>query len=103
MVNPSTETAWEVAWDAATPEERRTSRRWDGGDKYRSGLRGDRAQCASCGHLFNSSTAYDRHRAGAIGINRRCMTIPEMIGKGFSRNDAFYWITSTMKGYRAPA
>lgn len=102
MVDSFTETEWVTAWDAATAKERCTSRRWQNGDKYRSGLRGDRNQCVKCGHLFNSSTAFDRHRTGAIGVNRRCMTIPEMLGKGFSRNDAFYWITSTMQGYRVP-
>jgi hypothetical protein len=65
----------------------------------RPNLTGRRCQCTACGDLFNSETAFDRHRvgdfAGLGGINtRRCMTEAELLAAGLSRNRAGAWITS---------
>lgn len=62
-------------------------------------LTGRRCQCTACGDLFNSESAFDRHRvgdfAGLGGINtRRCMTEAELLAAGLSRNGAGAWITS---------
>jgi len=38
----------------------------------------DHNQCPSCGLYFNSDAAFDKHRTGKHGVDRRCMTIPEM-------------------------
>lgn len=56
-------------------------------------LRGDHSLCAACGRYFNSTLAFDRHRAGRHGIDRRCRTELEMRRAGMSRNAGGWWIT----------
>lgn len=41
-------------------------------------LTGDRNQCRMCGEAFNSTTAFDKHRVGEFGVDRRCRTAVEM-------------------------
>ena len=60
-----------------------------------------RCQCtaSNCNGLFNSTTAFDRHRVGAFetadaASQRRCLTSSEMTAKGWLRNGAGFWITS---------
>ena len=38
----------------------------------RSALRGRHCQCGGCGECFNSMPAFDKHRTGAHGVDRRC-------------------------------
>ncbi|WP_160803633.1 hypothetical protein [Nitrosomonas sp. GH22] len=66
-------------------------------------LTGDRNQCPTCNEYFNSTAAFDKHRTGKYGVDRRCLTVQEMNNKGMSKNDAGFWITSTMpaKAYAA--
>lgn len=59
-------------------------------------LTGDRNQCQGCGEYFNSTFAFDKHRTGAFGKDRRCLTTDEMLAKGMSKNSAGFWISSTM-------
>lgn len=59
-------------------------------------LTGDKNQCPACAQLFNSVKAFDRHRAGQFGIDRRCLTIREMEAKGMSINSQGFWITERM-------
>ncbi len=55
-------------------------------------LNGDRNQCPSCGKKFNSTAAFDKHRTGKYGVDRRCMTTEEMTAKGMVlRDDGFWW------------
>lgn len=56
-------------------------------------LTGDRNQCPSCAEYFNSTKAFDRHRIGRFGVDRRCRTLPEMVALGMVRNEAGFWIT----------
>lgn len=56
-------------------------------------LRGDRNQCPTCCEYFNSSAAFEKHRAGEFTA-RRCLTAEEMVGKGMDKNDAGFWITA---------
>lgn len=56
-------------------------------------LTGSRNQCAGCREYFNSNTAFDMHRVGEHGVNRRCMTKDEMTAKGMLVNHAGFWIT----------
>lgn len=56
-------------------------------------LTGDRNQCPSCSLHFRSSKAFDKHRTGQFGIDRRCLTVPEMEVKGMSTNSQGFWIT----------
>ena len=57
-------------------------------------VNGDRNQCAGCGELFNSTAAFDKHRTGEFGKNRRCMTVHEMLSKKMAKNAANYWVTA---------
>jgi len=59
-------------------------------------LSGDRNQCQGCKAYFNSSAAFDKHRTGEHGKDRRCRTADEMEAKGMSRNAAGFWIGSAM-------
>ena len=55
---------------------------------------GDRNQCAGCGELFNSTAAFDKHRNGVFGFDRRCKSNAEMIASGMAVNNAGFWITA---------
>ena len=63
-------------------------------------LNGDRNQCPGCKRYFNSTGAFEKHRTGTYGVNRRCMTEEEMLAKGMCLNRDGFWIGSKMKGYR---
>lgn len=56
-------------------------------------LRGDRNQCPTCSDYFNSSVAFDKHRTGKHGPERRCRTEAEMIEIGMLKNSSGFWIT----------
>ena len=51
-------------------------------------------QCPTCGEVFESIYAFDYHRTGKVGVNRRCLTISEMLGKGMEKNKYDRWISS---------
>lgn len=61
-------------------------------------LRGDRNQCPTCGLYFNSSHAFDKHRIGSHGVDRKCLTVPEMESKGMTTNKAGFWISCPHPG-----
>jgi hypothetical protein len=52
---------------------------------------GQRNQCPSCGGLFNSNTAFSKHRIGQHGVDRRCATPDEMISIGMHRMESNFW------------
>lgn len=54
-------------------------------------LRGDRNQCQSCGEFFNSTHAFEKHRTGDFGKDRRCMSIGEMGARGMFKGDDGFW------------
>jgi len=56
-------------------------------------LTNDRNQCQGCKTYFNSTYAFDKHRRGEHGHNRRCLTEAEMLAKGMSVNKDGFWIT----------
>ncbi len=56
-------------------------------------LGSQRNQCQGCKQYFNSTGAFDKHRTGKHGVNRRCMTPEEMTAKGMSINKDGFWIT----------
>ena len=58
-------------------------------------LTGARNQCQGCKQYFNSNYAFDQHRKGEHGIDRRCRTPEEMLDRGMSLNHANFWITET--------
>lgn len=57
-------------------------------------LTGQHNQCRGCGEYFNSNYAFDKHRTGKHGVDRRCMTPEEMMGKGMLKNAGGWWISS---------
>jgi hypothetical protein len=59
-------------------------------------LTGDRNQCQGCKEFFNSTTAFDKHRTGQHGVDRRCLDEPEMLSKGMAKNSAGFWVGSLM-------
>jgi hypothetical protein len=62
-------------------------------------LRGDRCRCVSCNAYFNSTAAFDKHRSGAYGKDRRCLTPQEMAERGMEQNNDGYWITRRNPGF----
>lgn len=62
-------------------------------------LTGNRCQCAGCGDYFNSTSTFDRHRAGAYDTrtSRRCLSPAELILRGWSRNGGGFWIERAMR------
>jgi len=63
-------------------------------------LRGDRNQCQGCKEYFNSTFAFDKHRFGQHGVDRRCLTNNEMVGKGMARRDDGFWVGAEMPDSR---
>jgi len=63
-------------------------------------LSGDRNECPTCGLYFNSSVAFDRHRTGDFGKDRRCMTLDEMKARGMAVNASGYWVTALNPQFR---
>jgi hypothetical protein len=61
-------------------------------------LRGQRNQCPSCGEYFNSNVAFEKHRIGDFGIDRRCATVDEMLSfkKPMAVNSTGFWVTALM-------
>lgn len=58
-------------------------------------LRGDHNQCAGCSEFFNSSRAFEKHRAGEHeGGQRRCLTPDEMRERGMALNSSGWWVGS---------
>lgn len=65
-------------------------------------LTGDRNQCQGCKEYFNSTFAFEKHRTGDFGKDRRCLTPDEMTAKGMSKNAAGFWISSAMPSHVIP-
>lgn len=59
-------------------------------------LRGDRNQCGGCGAYFNSTHAFEKHRVGEHGKDRRCLIDEEMIAKGMHLGADGFWRGSAM-------
>lgn len=59
-------------------------------------LNGNRNQCPTCKKYFNSNGAFDKHRTGAHGVDRRCMTTEEMIDAGMVLGSDDFWRGSAM-------
>jgi hypothetical protein len=65
-------------------------------------LTGDRNQCPGCGLYFNSTFAFEKHRTGDFGKDRRCLTIPEMEAKKMALNGAGFWVSEKKPEDRIP-
>ena len=49
--------------------------------------------CSTCHQLFNSDAAFDKHRTGTFGVDRRCMNTTEMYEAGMSLNSKGRWVS----------
>lgn len=58
-------------------------------------LQGQKNQCQGCKRYFNSNFAFDKHRTGKHGKDRRCMTEEEMTAKGMSMNARSFWVSES--------
>ena len=63
-------------------------------------LSGTRNQCSGCDEYFNSNTAFEKHRTGKHGVNRRCRTPDEMRSLGMFINIYGYWVSEAMNKER---
>jgi hypothetical protein len=54
-------------------------------------LTGRRCECGRCGQRFNSTSAFDLHRAGTHGVDRHCREPGEMIAIGMTRTATGFW------------
>jgi hypothetical protein len=56
----------------------------------------DKNQCPSCDKYFNSTYAFEKHRVGDHGVDRRCKTTEEMLSKGMAINHRGFWVNELM-------
>jgi hypothetical protein len=82
-----------------------------------SKLTGRACRCAACGEYFSRERAFDRHRTGTYAApgqwqgGRRCLTVAEMMERGWRRNGAGCWTMEPldsagrdrMRAIRSPA
>ena len=59
-------------------------------------LRGDRCKCPSCGQLFNSTYAFDRHRVGRFESERHCLSTVDMTARGMTTTTDGFWVAKAM-------
>lgn len=59
-------------------------------------LNGARNQCPTCREYFNSNGAFEKHRTGSHGVNRRCRSIEEMLEKGMALRKDGFWVAEPM-------
>ena len=55
-----------------------------------------RNQCGRCSEYFNSIGAFEKHRTGQHGVDRRCRTTEEMTAIGMSLNKDGFWVGDKM-------
>jgi hypothetical protein len=59
-------------------------------------LTGDRNQCAGCKAYFNSTHAFEKHRVGDFGVDRRCLDQDGMNARGMVLGADGFWRGSAM-------
>lgn len=62
-------------------------------------LTGSRNQCSGCWRIFTSNSAFDKHRTGAYGVDRRCRTDDEMIAIGMFKGGDGFWRVEAYDGH----
>jgi hypothetical protein len=73
-------------------------------------LTGNRWQCPTCGDYFGSVRGFDRHRVGAVGMARHCLTEVELFDAGWLRSVRGFLLTpdrrragAGLEGQHAPS
>ena len=59
----------------------------------RRNLTNQRNQCPGCNEYFNSNLAFDKHRTGRHGVDRRCRTPLEMTEHGMFVSSSGWWVS----------
>ena len=59
-----------------------------------------RNQCRGCGLYFNSTSAFEMHRIGKYGVDRRCKTPEEMKAANMHLNKDGYWAGKGREDYK---
>lgn len=54
-------------------------------------LIGRRCQCCGCAEHFNGERGFDRHRIGAYGVKRRCLSAVKTTALGWHRSAVGFW------------
>jgi hypothetical protein len=55
-------------------------------------------QCPTCGEMFSSVYAFDKHRTGTFHPPaRRCLSTDEMLSLGMAKNQRGLWVSSLNK------
>jgi hypothetical protein len=53
-----------------------------------------KSTCGACGRIFSSISSFDKHRVGRFEpMERRCLTEPEMLQRGMTKNEKGWWTT----------
>lgn len=65
------------------------------------GYAGGHSECTGCGEFFNSVYAFDKHqvwtRPDETGNQHvRCMSVRDLVAKGWAKNEGGFWVTSLM-------
>jgi hypothetical protein len=61
-------------------------------------LTDSRCQCSGGGEYFSSDAAFDMHRVGRFGVDRRCMTPADMRAAGMAKTSDDWWVTRPYDG-----
>ena len=76
-------------------------RLYEGVPRYKVvGLTGFRNECPTCDELFNSIYAFEAHRVGEIGVDRRCLGVEGMLEKGMAKNADGFWVSKPYKEWK---
>lgn len=59
--------------------------------------------CIGCGRLFVGVTTFEKHRLGAIGVDRRCATDDELRERGLAQDEQGAWVDERGRAKAAPA
>ena len=55
-------------------------------------------ECMGCGALFLGVPAFDAHRIGRHGRDRRCATTADMLGAGLAQDERGVWLWASEVG-----
>ncbi len=59
-------------------------------------------ECLGCGALFLGVPAFDAHRVGRHGHDRRCATTADMLGAGLAQDERGVWVWASEVGKPRP-
>lgn len=75
-----------IEGEFSTPRDKRVRRRTKRAQEDKG-----KCRCGGCGLSFAQLSAFDKHRTGAFGPDRRCLTRTAMLEQGFSQDPHGRW------------